>query len=517
MRQAIGLVWKAFGWHPVDPDIETTPELAWPPLPEHHARWDEATCAQVVYLFSETVNHFGGRPEEFFRAFRRKRPDDPGRSLRIASIDIGGGTTDLVICDYRLDEGRGGNVSIVPEQTFRDGFKVAGDDILLDVIQKMVVPPIREALLAAGVAEPDPVLSALIGSEAGIVQEMVLRQQLTLQVLLPLGLALLKAYERYDPLTGGEVAAMTFAEALAGRDAPSPEVLDYFRKGVRRAAPGAAAFDLMQVRLPFDMALLHRLFVTDKMEIGKPIRALCEVVYLYDCDVLLLSGRPSCLPGVQALFRGLLALPPDRVIPLHRYRTGNWYPFHKGGRIDDPKTTAAVGAMLCVLGQGRIPNFFFRANVFRMYSTVRNIGLMDQNNAIKDADVYYRDVDFDDPDWDFPQDVAFDVRGRMILGFRQLDAARWGASPLYIIEFAGGEESAARRALYGDANSGAVLKVKLARKRRGKVDRPVLSEVSVAGGNGSVGRNALTIGLYTLPVHGAGVFSHWLDTGSVIR
>lgn len=516
MRQAIGLVWKAFGWHPVDPDIETSAELAWPPLPSYHARWDEATCAQVVYLFSETVNHFGGRPEEFFRVFRRKRPGDPGRSLRIASIDIGGGTTDLVVCDYRLDEGRGGNVSIVPEQTFRDGFKVAGDDILLDVIQKMVVPCIREALVAAGVAEPDPLLSTLIGSEAGIVQDMVLRQQLTLQVLHPLGLALLKAYERFDPLTGGETAILTFAEALAGRDAPSPEVLGYFTKGVRRAAPGVPDFDLMQVRLPFDMALLHRLFVTDKMEIGKTIRALCEVVYLYDCDVLLLSGRPSCLPGVQALFRGLLALPPDRVVPLHRYRTGNWYPFHKGGRIEDPKTTAAVGAMLCVLGQGRIPNFFFRANVFRMYSTVRNIGLMDQNMTIKDADVYYRDVDFDDPDWDFPQDVGFEVRGRMILGFRQLDAARWGASPLYIIEFAGGDENAARRALYGDAGAGGVLQVKLARKRRGKVDRPVLSEVSLAGG-GPVNRNALTIGLYTLPVHGAGVYSHWLDTGSVIR
>ena len=137
--------------------------------------------------------------------------------------------------------------------------------------------------------------------------------------------------------------------------------------------------------------------------------------------------------------------------------------------------------------------------------------------TIKDADVYYSGVDFDDPDWDFPQEVSFEVRGRMILGFRQLDAARWGASPLYIIEFAGGDENTARRALYGDGAGGAVLTAKLARKRRGKVDRPVLSEVSLVGGNGAVSRNAGAIGLYTRPVHGAGVYSHWLDTGSVIR
>ena len=88
---------------------------------------------------------------------------------------------------------------------------------------------------------------ALIGSEPGIVQDMVLRQQLTLQVLQPLGLALLKSYERYDPLSGGDTRTLTFAEALAGVDPPSSEVLAYFRKGVRRAAPGVPEFDLMFV------------------------------------------------------------------------------------------------------------------------------------------------------------------------------------------------------------------------------------------------------------------------------
>ncbi|MBN2751703.1 MAG: virulence factor SrfB [Rhodospirillaceae bacterium] len=521
MRQAIGLVWKAFGWHPVDLDIESDDDrkAAWPPLPSYHAKWDEATCAQVVYLFSETVNHFGGRPEEFFRVFRRRRAEASERSLRIASIDLGGGTTDLVICDYTLDEGRGGNVSILPEQKFRDGFKVAGDDIVLDIISKMVVPKLHEALLAHGVSDPDPVLSTLIGSEPGIVQDMVLRQQLTLQVLYPLGLALLKAYEGYSPLSVSDTVVMTIGEALADRDAPSTEVLDYFASGVRRVMGGGAVqdFDLLQVRLPFDMAFMHGLFLNDKMDIGKPIRSLCEIVYLYDCDVLLLSGRPSCLPGVQALFRGLLALPPDRVVPLHNYRTGNWYPFHRGGRIGDPKTTAAVGATLCVLGQGRIPNFFFRANVFRSYSTVRYIGLMDQNLTIKADDVYYHDVDLDKPGYTFPEDVSFEVRGRMVLGFRQLAAERWSGSPLYMIEFASGENNSARKALYGENGKSAVLSVKLGHKRRGKVDRPVLTEVSVADGSAMVNAKALTIGLYTLSTRGTGESSYWLDTGSIIR
>ena len=51
-----------------------------------------------------------------------------------------------MINDYSLDEGQGINVWIIPEQRFRDGFKVAGDDILLEVIQAVVVPALKRAL-----------------------------------------------------------------------------------------------------------------------------------------------------------------------------------------------------------------------------------------------------------------------------------------------------------------------------------------------------------------------------------
>ncbi|MFM6971482.1 MAG: virulence factor SrfB, partial [Rhodoluna sp.] len=41
--------------------------------------------------------------------------------------------------------------------------------------------------------------------------------------------------------------------------------------------------------------------------------------------------------------------------------------------------------------------------------------------------VFFRDIDLDNPDYDFP-DTTFEVRGAMRLGFRQLDADRWPAS-----------------------------------------------------------------------------------------
>jgi Uncharacterized protein conserved in bacteria, putative virulence factor len=516
MRQAIALVWKALGWHPAEDDIEgDAAKTAFPPLPGFKTQWDEATCAQVVYLFSETINHFGGRPEDFIRVIRRKRPGDEAKSVTIASIDIGGGTTDLVITDYSLDGGRGGNVYILPEQRFRDGFKVAGDDIVLEVIQAMVVPAVEAALVEAGLHDPGPLLSKLIGSEADIIQNMVLRQQLALQVLYPLGLKILRRYEQYDPVAGASVEVSTIGEMFGEDESPSFEVLDFVASGVRRALQrGDVNFDLLSVRLPVDLNKLHTLFLSDRIEICKTIRSLCEIVFLYDCDVLLISGRPSRLPGVQALFRALLALPPDRVVPMHNYRTGTWYPFHRQGRINDPKTTAAVGAMLCVLGQGRIPNFFFRANAFRTYSTVRHIGLMDQNHTIKDVDVYYRDIDLDDPGYVLP-DTTFEMRGRMVLGFRQLACERWGASPLYMMEFHG-DTDRAREALYGSGGEANVLQVTLKRDQKNKGECLEVDRVTTTQG-GSVPRSAIRVRLCTLNNVGIGEQSYWLDTGSIVR
>uniref|UniRef100_UPI0013CF725F virulence factor SrfB n=1 Tax=Acinetobacter baumannii TaxID=470 RepID=UPI0013CF725F len=78
-----------------------------------------------------------------------------------------------------------------------------------------------------------------------------------------------------------------------------------------------------------------------------------------DCDVVLLSGRPSRLAAVVDLFVDKLAVSPDKVIPLHLYHAGNWYPFRDrdNRRIGDPKTTTAVGGMLCALAEGQLTNF----------------------------------------------------------------------------------------------------------------------------------------------------------------
>jgi len=517
MSQAIGVVWKALGWHDVDADIDDENHVPFPPFPEVHLQWDEATGSQAVYLFSEIQNKFAGRAQEFFTTVAR--PDQPARQnppqpyVSVATIDIGGGTTDLVINEYYLDRGQGennGSVSsgayIVPEQRFRDGFRVAGDDIVLDVLRLMVVPQLIQAMADAGVDDPQALASRLIGSEPLNAHESLLRQQLTLQVLYPVGLALIKRYERYDPLEPGHMGLVSIRDLLAGREAPTADVLAYFNQAVRRASMGKTeTFDLLDVMLDIDLALLHQKFIRGELNICKALQALSEVIYHYRPDVLLLTGRPSRLPGVVAYVRSLQSLPFNRIIAMHQYKVGAWYPFHRNGRIDDPKSTAAVGAMICLLSKDlRLPNFFFRSAAFKPYSTVRYLGLIDNNNTIKNEDVFYSDIQLDDHDYQLP-DKSFEVRGSMRIGFRQIAAQRWPASALYKLTV---EDRSVREKL---SSQGLVLKVSLRRS-----ERQLRESFEIARVEGGVSnRNALSLKLNTMADAGFGETYYWLDSGSV--
>jgi len=241
MEQAIGLVWRCNGWCP---DDRETPfrELAGkcnPPLPDVHVQWDEATCAQMVYLYNEVENHFGGHPERFFAAMQLpQNQSQDGRSLRIASIDIGGGTTDLVVTQYSMGAGKGSNAPIIPKQLFREGFKIAGDDILLNLIDRFILPALKKKWEEKGVKNAETLLADLLGKKAGLpVQEQAHRQQLAVQIFAPLGLALLKKYEEYDPLADGEkTVAFSHDFAAIASDGVNNKTLKKFVTDVKNLA-----------------------------------------------------------------------------------------------------------------------------------------------------------------------------------------------------------------------------------------------------------------------------------------
>ena len=173
MFEAIAIVWKAMGWHPQDEDFASRKqqEKAWC-RSLIQMEWDEASCGQLVWLYNEAISHFGGQTEAFSPPspvrIARLSGVLPGRALRVASIDIGGGTTDMAITHYQLDDGSGNNVKITPQLLFREGFKVAGDDTLLDVIQRYVLPALQTQLQKSGIADASQLMASLFGDSGRI-------------------------------------------------------------------------------------------------------------------------------------------------------------------------------------------------------------------------------------------------------------------------------------------------------------------------------------------------------------
>lgn len=539
MRQAVGLVWKSLRWHTGENDPYTDAEDPQNqasikiPLPKIRVEWDEASCAQLVYLYTEINQNFAGHPEVFFNTLGR--PDRKEReTITIASIDIGGGTTDLVISDYRLDRngqaGGGANAHIIPHQRFRDSFKIAGDDILLDVIQFYILPAFEQSLREAGVNAVDSLMSQLSGSQNISAAEAVLRQQLNLQLFVPLALHILSCYEQYDPqdeqthlLINQRVSELLPDGSI--RD----EVENFVRREVQKAG-GPHDFKLGNIALNLSLAKMHSDMCAGKFNIDKVLTALCEVLSYYNCDVLLLSGRPSQLPGIQAIIRRNIPLPPGRILALHGYQTGTWYPFHKNGHIDDPKSTASVGAMLSQLcANHSIPNFHFRTSALKPYSTIRHIGIIDLDNLIHDADIVYRNIASENGQITLPVIIlptgetttqSIVMRGDLRLGYRQLDAERWSAAPLYTLRFS--EEGRKKFSAASSTDSGSpYLKVRLTiakNKQAHKLglisDRLTIEEVS-SNTDKSFSKRDVELELNTMPDTGLIDSRHWLDSGSV--
>ena len=420
---AVKLAWQMLRWTDAR-HFTPTPE------PKVQIAFDEATCTQIVYLFSEITQKLQRSVSDFFAIMGKQRPGfgvDP--TLRIASIDIGGGTTDLMIITYAVEARK----VIVPTQQFREGFKIAGDDILEAVVARHVLPSLETSLSQAGMVEAKGFLRGLVGADRGgqSEQERQFRRRFVTQVAVPAALAILRHYEVTKPFSEEAPHVFTLAELLATPDSNGWPIAAEFERLVANA--GAKNFKLGTVAVGFVTADIG---ATVKAVIGPVLNDLAEVIHALDCDVVLISGRPSRFPVVLDLLLSRVPTRPDRIIPMNQYRVGKWYPFRDAlDRIDDPKTTVAVGALLCNLAEAQIDGFVLAKSRLTIKSTAKFIGEMDLSGFIPNDQILFADVDLDGKAKAGESARSFNVFPPMKIGFRQLNLERWPATPLYVIEF----------------------------------------------------------------------------------
>lgn len=420
-KAAIDLCWKMLG-------------LSWNTRPQLQCRLDEATATQIVWLYNEITERLGGNVDEFMRLHGRLRPDPEQNeqmapSIRVASLDIGGGTTDLMISSYTVPTGE----TICPKQEFRESFKVAGDDILEHLITNVVLPPLAEALQQAGVQDTQALLSRMIGQDWGgqSEQERHLRKLFVSTILEPIAIAVLTEYEA---MTDRSIEGLTpfYVKDILGQD---KENINRSASYIHRQAElaGAQNFNIADVK--FAIKVQH-VEASISHVMGEVISNLCEAIWAYNCDVLLVSGRPSRFRRIVDIIKAAMPVPPHRIVGMYHYRVGAYYAFRDArNRISDPKTTVVVGASLCLQAEGKLQNFVLRTRDLKMYSTARFIGRLEKNGQLRNKNVWLSNIDLEGQ---ASEDVGFtihDFENTTRIGFRQLGIERWPASPLYTLEF----------------------------------------------------------------------------------
>ena len=420
-KGALALVWTMLGLKDGESTISRMPELV--------VEWDEASCTQLVYLYSELTQKFDGRIDRFLSLKGRERGGEP--TLRLACVDIGGGTTDLMVTTYRGEAGR----VLHPEQNFREGFRVAGDELMQRVIATVILPGLQAEIEAMGGRFVGEKLRELFtGDIGGLDQQSVQkRRQFALRVLMPVAVAILNICETADPYEPLNVS-LSDVLPLGEEDNDLPAALVAYIEDAA-AGLGATDFRLADVTLSFNREDVD---AAAREVFQQVLSNMAEVIEHLGVDVVLLTGRPSRLPAVRSILEEMMVVPPHRLISMHAYKTGRWYPFRDPvtQRIGDPKSTVAVGGMLIALSESRIPNFKVTTQAFRMQSTARYIGEMDSSGQIMSDRILFSDVDLDARKSEADMVSSLTMYAPVYLGSRQLPLERWTTTPLYRLDFA---------------------------------------------------------------------------------
>jgi hypothetical protein len=396
------------------------------PKPELIIQWDEASCSQQVFLFNEIGERFTGKTAAYFESFgsvrfinKRAQP-----SLRIASIDIGGGTTDLMITTYAADQ----NQVISPYQEFRESFRIAGDDLLKSVIELHILPAIENALSEAGGKYVSQNLAYYFKKHD---------QERTAQ----------KSYLANSFLKSVAVRILGEFEDNSTTDFKIPIVIEesFSEPEVQRILTQIA--ESCGIRWPVGELVVdchqndfYKIVQNTFFRVSENIEsALAQ----FPCDFVLLTGRPSKLNHVRRLFAETFAVIPSRLVSMHSYVISEWYPFRDAisGKIGDPKSTVTVGALLNSISRADMSNYSFISENLSLKSTSNFIGEMDHDLKITNQNIIVDNINNQDD-----EEFEFIFTNAMYIGSRQIDDENWVTLPLYSL-------------LLADANARLPLKV----------------------------------------------------------
>ena len=331
--------------------LQSSDDPVW--LAERGWLYDEAFASQLVYLYAELTKRYGGRVDHFFELKGHERVDMKeygfeGKHLTIGTIDIGAGTTDVMITSY----GRNGKGRITPVPLYYDSFYSAGDDILYNIIRDVIlegvgtndesmgsigtslaqrisrmtpdelmqipriketkeyrerIDDIRNALNEESAAKfkrhlTGELMNHFFGDDAAFMSEKDRRSRLefAIQISIPIAQFFLELLKQGRPAN-----IYTFDE-LFPKQRPAEYLLQHFRDHF--------GFGFEELKWRFDPEEIGTIVRTTMEPL---LKSLSVIMYAYNCDTIVLSGRPTNLTPLTDLMYKYLRKMPQIVARIH--------------------------------------------------------------------------------------------------------------------------------------------------------------------------------------------------------
>lgn len=303
--------------------------------------YDESTSCQLVFLYGLLTNKLNNHHyiiENYLVKNKKK--------LKIGSIDIGAGTTDLMINEYDINYLE--KIKVKPKPLFWESFKLAGDDLLKELIQQIIIEgPIKQdsEIGSSGVIENyaksiniDNISYKLNGffgpdtNNIGLVARLM-RKNFINQVAIPIALFYLNNANNET-----ENKNYKFEEIL-GKEFKNKPLIDYFENHF--------GFSFLEIKWNLNSNKVNQ--IVNEVFDGL-VKQIALILNEYECDYIVLSGKPASLNSLESLFLRYLSCSPNNVVNLNKLWIGKWFPFtDNDGNINDPKTTVSVGAIIALM------------------------------------------------------------------------------------------------------------------------------------------------------------------------
>lgn len=306
--------------------------------------YDESTCIQLGFVYAEISKRYANKHVRFFDLYGKLRDDSKQKTIRIASLDTGGGTSDIMICEYSYLNAS--YCTLKPKPLFWESFTVAGDEFLHEFIKQVIIGDsyddknnnIYSYLINLNNQSSNEIINNLNGffkTWTGRTDKLM-RHNFTTQIAIPAAISILDYASNNKSF---EKKTFSFRD-LFEKNPPNKDIIIHFDQ----------KFNCKIEDIEWELSYSHVNKIVE-MKFDNLLRTFSLLAYTYQCDFILLGGKIMSLDIMKRLILKHYPLSSDRVISLNKYRIGQWLPqpiANESGYIADAfaKSTVCIGAII---------------------------------------------------------------------------------------------------------------------------------------------------------------------------